>query len=402
METQNTENTEVEVLGIAICGTEVTEENRDEFVWSEHEDEFIHIDEAVDTYDSGWIHDQSEHFYCEISDNCYTDTDYQRQTLCGITAHRFNLDDDSDYIYLEAGRHEGEWVHIDQAQYRESERLWYHVDDEIEPRHPRNEVISSYHDSPTHKDLNYGSIRTDFSIGFEIEKDHFCVNGEELNDRGDHVGSFDLFKGFETDSSCGVEAITNVLPLGGKQSKAREYVFYLFDQAAEIINSPTNSSCGGHINISSKKQGLEDGWDILDKLKHNLAVIYAMYRHRLQNSYCKNNKKMEKGENTKYSPVVVKSGGRIELRLPSRVNNVEQLKNRYDLIFKILYHTFERPVSFEVLLTKLRPNLKRMYKHPNSKEATERQVEKINRLARHFRYYLINDATHPDIEDFIQ
>ena len=110
---------------------------------------------------------------------------------------------------------------------------------------------------------------------------------------------------------------------------------------------------------------------------------------------------MEKGENTKYSPVVVKSGGRIELRLPSKVENVEQLKNRYDLIFKILYHTFERPVSFEVLLSKLRPNLKRMYKR-DSKEATERQVEKINRLSRHFRYYLINDATHPEIEDFIQ
>ena len=126
-----------------------------------------------------------------------------------------------------------------------------------------------------------------------------------------------------------------------------------------------------------------------------------MYRYRLKSSYCNKNKKMDKDENTKYSPVVVKSGGRIELRLPSRVENVEQLKHRYDFIFKLLYHTFERPVSFEVLLSKLRPNLKRMYKR-DSKADTEQQVEKICRLARHFRYYLINDATHPEIAPFIE
>ena len=77
--------------------------------------------------------------------------------------------------------------------------------------------IQSYHESCPPLNFNEGfKVKTKykFSVGIEVEKDHFINEyGEIANDRGDYVGRvYDLFSGFETDSSCGVEAITNILP----------------------------------------------------------------------------------------------------------------------------------------------------------------------------------------------
>ena len=76
-------------------------------------------------------------------------------------------------------------------------------------------------------------------LGFEIEKLRF---------HGSSVREYPLLKGFEYDGSCGVEAITHVLPLLGK-SLWRTKVFNMFVQAKKIISdeySPSDSSCGGH------------------------------------------------------------------------------------------------------------------------------------------------------------
>ena len=262
--------------------------------------------------------------------------------------------------------------------------------------------IQSYHESPTPLNFNDGfKVKTKykFSVGIEVEKKYFINDyGEEACESGDYVGEYTLFSGFETDSSCGVEAITNILPLEGIRSKRRNDIFSMFDEAEDIINSPYDTSCGGHITISIEtKEKKLSKYDIMDKLKHNLSIIYALYPARLSKSYCCENKKMIWQSNQKYSPVYLKYN-RVEIRLFSAIKNVEQLKNRYDLLFKLLYYTFEKPVSFGVLLQKITPNLKRMYKnHPN-------KILKINRvieLSKSFRIYLIDGKVSANIEQYI-
>lgn len=262
--------------------------------------------------------------------------------------------------------------------------------------------IQSYHSSPTPLNFNDGfQVKTKykFSVGVEVEKDHFINEyGEEARERGEYVGEYDLFAGFETDSSCGVEAITNILPLEGIRSKRRKDIFSMFDEAEEVINAPSNNRCGGHMTISieTKNKRLSK-YDIMDKLKHNLSIIYALYPSRLSQTHCCENKRINQRHNEKYSPVYLKFN-RVEIRLFSAVKNVEQLKNRYDLLFKILYYTFESPVSYAVLLQKITPNLKRMYRnHPN-------KIQKINRviiLAKEFRNYLIDGKVGANIEQYI-
>ena len=67
-----------------------------------------------------------------------------------------------------------------------------------------------------------------------------------------------------------------------------------------------------------------DSYDILDKMRGNMAILYSMYRWRLKRVHCRNNKKLLKSDNTKYSPVNVKTFG-VEIRIPSAVKNVRQL-----------------------------------------------------------------------------
>ena len=142
--------------------------------------------------------------------------------------------------------------------------------------------IQMYHDSPTVLNFNEGfKVKTKykFSVGIEVEKNYFINEyGEEARERGEYVGEYDLFAGFETDSSCGVEAITNILPLEGVRSKRRQDIFSMFELAEDVINSPCDTRCGGHMTISvqTKNKRLSK-YDIMDKLKHNLSIIYALY-----------------------------------------------------------------------------------------------------------------------------
>jgi hypothetical protein len=65
------------------------------------------------------------------------------------------------------------------------------------------------------------NIRSRFTIGFEVEKNELHRSA---------VREYELFCGFERDSSCGYEAVTNVLPLVGP-SNWRTMVFDMMHNA---------------------------------------------------------------------------------------------------------------------------------------------------------------------------
>lgn len=214
-----------------------------------------------------------------------------------------------------------------------------------------------------------------FTIGFEIEKTRLH--------RGS-VQEYPLFCGFETDSSCGYEAVTHVLPLVSK-SMWRTKVFNMFAEAKYIIEdrySPSDYSCGGHITIGVNGMS---GVELMNKVRENCGIILSIFRKRIMNRYCGGNVMMsEDSVNFGEKYVVAKpNSNSLEFRIPSRVTSVKQLMRRYELMYVLLDFSINTPNARKsVLYNRLKPIVASMYERDMDK------VNKIMELAKHFDKFL--------------
>jgi hypothetical protein len=188
-------------------------------------------------------------------------------------------------------------------------------------------TIRDYHDTPEGEHYlkpDADDILSKYTVGFEVEKLYIDGNSSEGSPHDEEA----LFVGWETDSSCGVEGITNIYSLNNLE------LFEKHVNSSYYVNEDTNSSCGGHINICDNTNRLRF-WHI----KNWLGLWYAMYRRRLNNEYAASNKKA--------CPYIAKTGPKyqairektidgqkalFELRLPSRVKTGHQLIRRFKLV----------------------------------------------------------------------
>jgi hypothetical protein len=217
--------------------------------------------------------------------------------------------------------------HVDYVYYSERDDLYYTTREMA-----TNDTIRDYHCTPTGTYYLKGDINdpkdvlANYTVGFEIEK--YSIDG--YRDEGDPHSPEALFVGWETDSSCGVEGITNIYSLNNSE------VFNNHVNSSYYINEETTQKCGGHINISDQTNRIRF-WHI----KNWLGLWYAMFRKRLNNEYASSNKKAcpyIAKSGPKYQAIREKnlSSGRTiyELRLPSRVKNHHQLIRRFRLCQK--------------------------------------------------------------------
>ena len=156
----------------------------------------------------------------------------------------------NNYVWCEEVRYcedIGEYVHEDDVHYCDYNEVYnYHYENCRNVDSDDRSLLHEYHNGPNPDDLSEGA---QFRVGFEIEKNEILgISGDD--EVGEEIGNFDLIAKFETDSSCGVEAITHILPLSGVRSHRRRKVFNMIDQAADVINDECSNNCGGHITIS--------------------------------------------------------------------------------------------------------------------------------------------------------
>lgn len=227
--------------------------------------------------------------------------------------------------------------------------------------------------------------KTNFTIGFELEK----INLPALVE-------YAIFKGYERDGSLSGrnsgEAITNILPLVPK-GRLRNKVFELMFQAERVIDSDVNNSCGGHITICNAGT---DGDELRDKVRSYMGLMFALYRGRLRNSYCNRDIRMTSGTD-RYSVIGVKSGGCIEIRLPSGVPSVHSLVRRYELVFELVdFAVNRRRINFSKYLEKCRPIVMRMYGY------NEPQTDFVMSLAKDFQYYINTGRVRDSITRWIR
>jgi len=243
------------------------------------------------------------------------------------------------------------------------------------------------------KMLSNGDYDSRFAIGFEIEKNAFHRGA---------VVEHELILGYETDSSCGYEAVTHILPLL-PSCKWRSKIYNMMHCARRIIEdeySPSNSKCGGHITISVEGK---TGYEVQQAIRKNCGIVYALFRHRLTNGYCRSDIFMDAEDaqglythNPRKYRVTKVFDDRLEFRLPNRFQSVKQMMRRYELMYEILDYSFNKPNgSHAHFLKKITPIIVSMY------EGDMDKVNMIMSLAKSFRTMLVTKKINADVKQWI-
>jgi hypothetical protein len=277
--------------------------------------------------------------------------------------------------------------------------------------------VQRYHNKPQPRVLNSGAYKKDvdklksirlvnnwggvdvyastYSIGMEVEKTSLHRTS---------IKEYALFCGFETDASCGYEAVTNILPLL-PPCYWRNKVFNMMSQAEKIIDdqfSPSDSTCGGHISLSV--DGMT-GWQVREKIKPLMGLMYAMFAKRLSNGYCNGNLRLTdesscewvNGDTWRGSwryQVVQPKDDYMEIRLPSRFTSVKQMMRRYEICYLMLDCGI-KGTNFKTFLKKADKILMMMYDQDRAK------VEAIKEKAVHFQDFINKGNVHESIQGFV-
>lgn len=237
-------------------------------------------------------------------------------------------------------------------------------------------VICDYHGSPAPVEV-FGADDVRYRVGFEVEKSALTP-----------VAS-DLWAGFEEDSSCGYEAITNILPLTTDAAYNGDTLSAMRD-AASVLDEEASSDCGGHVTISDCERTSED---LAVAFRTRAGFVYAPWAYRLRNQYCggENPEKhrllpvLNREGTDKYSPMNVKPFG-VEWRLPNAVTSADCLVNRYRY-FAAIVETFGMPWTDAVAY--IRPFMVALY------DGDEVKAEQRLRDAGDWQAYVDRDAVTP-------
>ncbi len=280
--------------------------------------------------------------------------------------------------------------------------------------------MNRYHGKPSVLDHSYGATeidvknikskvtnvgwqqanyRSNYTIGFEIEKSEFG--------RGTRK-EYALIQGYERDGSCGVESVTNILPLL-PPSPWRNKIFDMIFKAKGIMDderSPSNLRCGGHITIGVNGMS---GVELNEKVRLNASILLALFRKRLKNGYVKHNLRMQpysdgnspslnhfNGWDRKYQLALAKRNT-LEFRVPTRITSYKQMFRRYELIYQIVDFSIEKPNGrFSTLLNKVKPTILSMYEGDIAKTIM------ILNLAKDFYKFVKDGTISSSIEEFIR
>ena len=286
------------------------------YIWSHH---------SIETH-NGEIINRNDAVYCE-SDQSYYHADNEDLMYCDARDYWVHPEDDNVIFCIDIDQ----YCLRNDAYYCDASGDYYYYENNVASR-DHTQSIQDYHCGvePEFKtlELDQNVVLSKYTIGFEVEKD--CLNDGNA-DCGSLIEHQPLFSHWETDSSCGIEGITNV---------------YSLDNSAQFINDvrnsdytdlETNGRCGGHINFAHRENKLQY-WHI----RPWLGLIFSMWKKRLTNQYSSCNKKLNpyRGTDYHYGALVEKgrmrNNTRFELRLPNKVKNGDTLIRRFFLIQKLI------------------------------------------------------------------
>ena len=227
---------------------------------------------------------------------------------------------------------------------------------------------------------SYATKSTEFTIGFEVEKED-----DEVKHSINHI-KFRKATGWdkERDGSLNEDGYEIVSPTYDLYDDRLDEDLRN-DILQQHINADYSRRCGGHIHLGAV--GMR-GTTFFDRLAPWLPLIYAVYVGRINGEHCK----VKKNDNIKYSSDKYQSvrlfDDHLELRIPSAVSDVENLLWRRDLLRIICDNLDATPLRIVSMLTDKRSKL---YKHMSKVYNDARMLEKF-RLYVYFANELLDDA----------
>lgn len=227
---------------------------------------------------------------------------------------------------------------------------------------------------------SYATKSTEFTIGFEVEKED-----DDVKHSINHV-KFRKATGWdkERDGSLNDNGYEIVSPTYDLYDNRFDEDLHN-DILREHINADYSRRCGGHIHLGAV--GMR-GTTFFDRIAPWLPLIYAIYVGRINGEHCK----VKKNDSIKHSSDKYQSvrlfDDHIELRIPSAVSDVENLIWRRDLLRIICDNLDATPLRIVGMLTDKRSKL---HKHMSKVYSEARMLEKF-RLYVYFANELLDDA----------
>lgn len=243
-----------------------------------------------------------------------------------------------------------------------------------------DETLLSYHDSRVRgnddKLIKFVDDNDEFRVGIEVEKVDSRYQRDKL--------AFEILHetGWKKESdgslnSGGYELVSPVLPLldVNRIEKACAPVM-------KYINAHSDSSCGGHINLS--KRG-SDSRTLLKGMRGFAPLLYALYESRLENRYCK----ARKWNNyfrypEKYSAFYLKNDEIVEIRLFSRITNYSVMIWRIKLL-QTLFGDFGRNLNqFVLKMSSPENKLYQLLAEQYSREKIKEKIKLVDILSERY------------------
>lgn len=317
-----------------------SEGHPDDIVYSEYDEEYLHIDNAVYAYinrrDQSYINADSNNVWQYGGEYYITDA-LSDNDLCEYDGDIYHYD---DMRYCEDI---GESLPENECYYCEETDQYY-----AERENISNKGLKQYHQSKIEDKSNEAKIK----IGFEVEK-------EDSN-----------FRDFNNVRAIGWDAERD----GSLNSDGFELVSAIYDledltqfkqdtnQIKNYLNADSSKNCGGHINVSIKDKTNKE---VFNLIRGYVPLIYAMYYGRLENRFATAKKVNELGDYNRYDAFnFTKNSGILEFRIFSAVKTKEQLIWRAELIALMFKHHRKGSASVLKMLftdSQIKTHLLKMY-----------------------------------------
>jgi len=223
-----------------------------------------------------------------------------------------------------------------------------------------------------------------FRVGFEIEKeDDDCVtiDYQDVYDESQWIkeddGSLDSCNGFEL-----------VSPTMDLFKSTLDDDIAKHEDLRNMIDACYSDQCGGHINLSSRNY---TPYQLFEGLSGFFPLLYSMYPHRLDESYCKAKEKHHYYKEEKYSAIHIKPY-LIEFRIFPAVKSVNNLLWRRDLI-RIMCNNIN---SDELAVLRMMTNPQSsLHKHLVKIYSFEDMINKIDSFIRYASIFSNKKITPP-------
>ena len=189
----------------------------------------------------------------------------------------------------------------------------------------------SHHDLKIKRNRHYpqsnaSKLLNRFTIGFEVEK-----SNPRYISRCEQTITLPLFAGWEYDGSCGIEGITHAYTMDNLAGFIKDANASTF-----MTNLPLNGDCGGHINIMDNNiqrnnvhKYPTERYFGRKALRPLVGIIYALWRDRLKNGYCRQDIRLTQESPDRYTAIRNKRNRMTELRISAAFKTEDDIINAF-------------------------------------------------------------------------